>query len=364
VAEQNFILTHAVWKKITATNDSALVWLRDKGTEGQIFIARTSVINSDTIIVGSQEETNAGISKETAIVLKRDERLKIRANTNACCYYALFFDSRPETSDTATISVQNPVSPVDVMVSDQVTPFNDFYFLQAIGAPTTLTAATLVEDPPTTPGTIISVASVTNISIGNLLVIVSGISGEERFYIGEVIAINALDVTLDNPMDFAFQIGDSVVSTTRDLNVNGSITPQVFEIRAGGAGSTIQLDITRLIMQCLTDTPVDLSKFGDIAGGLTYGMLLRENNGRLLNKWNVKTNGDLAILAYDWDPTAASNPVQGQDGFKWRYTLAGQDKHGVAFRVGPNSTLQLIIQDDLTSIDLLHCIGANHEVIP
>ncbi len=364
MATQTFTLEHNVWRLLTAANESALIWIRAKSAEGFIFLHRSDTPQGDIIAVGSQDETDAGLSTDTALIINRDERIQARPDALGCVYYAVYVDSRPETVDDALLTVQAPLANIDVLVGDQVSPFNDFFFLQAIGAPTTLTADTVLEDPPTSPGTIFAVASVANFSIGTVALIVSGVSGEERFYIGEVTAINALNVTCDSPMDFAFADGDTVIAATKDLNVNGSVTPQVFEIRAGGPTSTLNFDGTRMIMKCLTDTAVDLSKFADIIGGLTNGLLLRENNGRILNKWNVKTNGDFVILAYDWDPFAATNPVQGQDGFKFRYTLAGPDKHGVAFRFGPNSTLQLIIQDDLTTIAELQALLANHEVVP
>ena len=109
---------------------------------------------------------------------------------------------------------------------------------------------------------------------------------------------------------------------------------------------------------------VDLSKFGDIVGGLTKGLLLREkiDATTFKNKWNIKTNVEFALLGYDWEPFSAINPAQGQDGFKWRYTLAGQDKHGVVKRIGSDRSLQMIVQDDLTSQQSLTSVGGNHEV--
>lgn len=247
---------------------------------------------------------------------------------------------------------------VDVFIQDQTTPFDDFYFVQQIGIPTTITADTVFD------ARAITVASIADISIGDYIFIFSGVSGEDRFYEGTVLGISVLTLTMDNLIDFVFTSGDTVISTSKDLNVDGSVTPQVFQIRAGGAGSELEIDITRIIMQNLSATAVDLSKFADIIGGLINGLMLREqiNASTFKNKWNVKMNADFALFAYDWEPFAATNPAQGQDGFKWRYTISGQDKHGVAKRIGTDRSLQLIIQDDLTSLQSLFAIGANHEV--
>ena len=250
---------------------------------------------------------------------------------------------------------------LDVFIQDQTSSFNDFYFSQVIGSPTTLTA------PAVNTGfnRLIEVASIASISIGDYVGVFSGITGEGRFYFGEVLNIIGLEVELDTPIDYTFEVGDPVISTTRDLNVDGSITPQEFTIRAGGPGSILEVDITRLIAECLTDGIVDLSRFGDIIGGLNIGLVLQETlpGGVIKNKWNVKTNGELLNLAYDWIPFAKSKPNEGIDGFKWRYSLAGQDKHGVVKRVGPDSTLCLLVQDDLSQLAKFRVLGANHEVV-
>ena len=365
MSDTNFTLTHNVWRLLTQENESAIMWVRAV-SEGNVYLHRSCTAQGDNIAVGSQDETDAGISIDTAMDITRTQSLtpiEARPDVLECVYYAVYVDPRLNTVDTAVLAVAAPIADRGVVLQDQITPFNDFFFLQAIGQ-TTLTAPTVVENPPTTPGTILNVASVASISIGDTLLVFSGVSGEERFYIGDVTAINTLAVTCDSPMDFAFEASDVVVSATKDMNVNGSVTPQIFEIRAGGVGSTLEIDLTRLIMQCLTSGAVDMSKFGDIVAGLTNGLLLRENNGVILNKWNVKTNGELAALAYDWNPLLATNPAIGQDGFLWRYTLSGQDKHGVAFRVGPTRTLQMIVQDNLSTITTLRTLAANHEVIP
>lgn len=247
---------------------------------------------------------------------------------------------------------------IDVFIQDQTTAFDDFFFIQQIGSPTTLTADTVFDSYT------VDVASIADISIGDTIFIFSGVTGEERFFRGIVLGIAVLTLTLDRQMDFVFDSGDTVISTTEDLNVDGSVTPQVFEIRAGGPTSTLEFDITRILMENLSASAVDLSTFGDIAGGLTRGLQLREKitATTFKNKWNIKQNKDFALLGYDWEAFAATNPAQGQDGFKWRYSLAGPSKHGVVKRIGSNSSLQLIVQDSLLTLISLTAIGGNHEV--
>lgn len=265
----------------------------------------------------------------------------------------------PDTGQTARVEANGGLA---VNLQDQTSAFDDFFFVQPIGIPTALDG-NITFDPDVQQYTI-DVLSIANISIGDLIFIFSGVSGEERFYQGIVLGISVLQLTMDRPIDFPFEDGDVIISTTKDLNVDGSVTPQIFEIRAGGVGSTLEFDITRILIENLAASAVDLSTFGDIVGGLDRGLQLRDKLSatEFKNKWNVKQNKDFGLLGYDWIPFAAANPVQGQNGFLWRYTIGGTDKHGVVKRIGTNKSLQILVQDNLLSQTSLTAIGGNHEV--
>lgn len=250
---------------------------------------------------------------------------------------------------------------LDVVKQSNTSPWNDFYFVQANGAPTTLTAAV----PSAGDTRELSVASIANISIGDWLGVFSSASGEERYYWAEVQDINGLVLTMQTLIDFPFDIGSVVLSTTKNMAVDGSVTPQVFSIQAGGAGGDLAIDISRVMMACLCDSAVDLSKFADIVGGLPRGLYLRvKENGVYRNKMIAQTNFQLAGFAYDWTPFSASNPQQGQDGFTWRFSLGGEDKHDAVSRVegGNIGTLEWVVQDNLSTIVDLESVGANSEV--
>ena len=290
---------------------------------------------------------------------KGDVNYLEKNNTNA------LIEDENGINQRGVLSITTPAGgSTDVNVQDQTTAFDDFFFIQQIGSPTALDGDITFD--PDVPQYTIDVLSIADISIGDTIFIFTGVTGEERFFDAVVLGISVLTLTLDRPVDFSFEDGDIVISTTKDLNVDGSVTPQIFEIRAGGAGSTLEFDITRIIIENLSATAVDLSTFGDIAGGITRGLQLRDKLSATTfkNKWNVKQNREFGLLAFDWDPFAAANPVQGQDGFLWRYTIGGQDKHGVVKRIGTNRSLQLIVQDNLTTLTTLTVIGGNHEVEP
>lgn len=254
----------------------------------------------------------------------------------------------------------------DVVKQSNTKPWNDFYFVQANGVPTTTTAAV-----PTAGDTrILSVASVANISVGDWLGVFSGDVEDptvERYYWAEVESINVLDLTMDILIDYTFPSGATVLSTTRNMATDGSVTEQVFAIQAGGGGGDLEIDISRVMLGALTDGTVNLGKFADIAGGLTRPFYLRvKENGVYRNKLAAKTNFDLALFAYDWQPFAAINPQEGQDGFVWRFSIGGEDKHDAVSRVsgGNIGSLEWVNQDALQTIVTLESVGANSEVTP
>lgn len=239
---------------------------------------------------------------------------------------------------------------LDVFVQDQTTPPLDLYFIQQIGVPNTLAVAGAIDDMS------ITVTSDAGFTVGNRIGI---FSGGGRFYFGQLLAKPGANVlNLDTPLDFAFPIGSPVLAATRELNVNGSVTPQTFEVRGTG---TFEIDITRIIISMITTTAVDLSLFGNLVA-LTNGIVLRRTDTVTRNIWNIKTNLDMLNLSFDFELFAATNPVQGIDGLGVRYTFAGQDKHGVAVRLGLDDSLELIVQDNLTGLTQFRMIAQGHVV--
>jgi hypothetical protein len=244
----------------------------------------------------------------------------------------------------------------DVAIQDQTTPSFDLFFIQAINAPTALSNAVEIDD------TSLVVDSVANFSAGNYLGVFSPIAGGGRFLFAEVISVVGNTITIDSPIDFAYGAGSNVISTTRELNVNGAGTSQTFNVRVS-APATISVDITRVMIQITTDDPPAFDEFGDIVGGLINGVVLRRANDVTRNIWNVKTNSEFANLAYDMTTYQQTGP-QAVNGIAVRYTFSGQDKHGVTVRLEPGDSLELIIQDDLSSLNSFRVIAQGHLVDP
>ena len=262
-----------------------------------------------------------------------------------------------EDEDNGWVTLKNGKRALIVASGDDAMPKApaDQFFSISNGDPTTLA------DPAVMDTYTIRVVDPANFSIGDVVVLTTLTAS----YVGVVLIVVADVLTLDSLINFAYPAGTPASSRSREMNVNGSVTPVKFEIFIPPGTIIDQINVCRLLMQCLTTAAVDLSKFGDIVGGLTRGLLLRgvpdpPSGFPITNSWNAKTNGELALLAFDWDPQDAQNLQQGQHGFLWRYSWGGDDKHGLIPSVNIGDKIELIVQDDLTTIlDLKTIYGGN-----
>lgn len=240
-------------------------------------------------------------------------------------------------SSIARVSV---VGTADVALQDQTTNPVIVKFNKVHNS-TTLTAATSKDDKT------ITVASTTGIIDGSYIILFN--PTEERFYFGTAIGAPVGSVvTVDTPLDFEFPIGTYVDVAITNMAVDGSSTTQIFGLRGTSAppGVDVKVDITRLIFTMVTDSPISLSKFGDLAK-LTNGVVLRKRDGIFNNIFNVKNNREIVNLMFDFNASASTNPAQGEDGFVSRLTFAGQNKIGVVIRLPVGEDLEILIQDNL-----------------
>jgi hypothetical protein len=238
----------------------------------------------------------------------------------------------------------------EVFIQDQTTPLVNLYFQQAKGAPTTITANVAIGDVT------FDVADATNYAIGDHVGVFTGVSGEGRYFFADVLNVSSLTITVDTPFDFAFESGDPTISSSRDLAVDGS-TPQTFSVVGS---SDFEIDITRLIFTMSMASTPDDGLFGNIAK-LTNGIVLRRTDGVTRNIFNIKDNGELAGQCYDLTYSTKSGGG-GTDGLRARYTFAGANKQGVTIRLGAGESLELIVQDNLSTITRFRVLAEGHEV--
>lgn len=245
---------------------------------------------------------------------------------------------------------------LEVEIASQISPPFVARFYKLYDGWVDLTVESIIGDH------IITVADATNAVIGQSVVISD--STNKRFFFGHVIAINGLNVTVDSPIDFTYAVGSQVAFASHDMNVNGSLAaPHIFGLRQAENPADpqldIEVDITRVLSSMTTTALGDLNDFGDIVGGLTNGMVLRKRyiDGSYGNIFNIKTNLDLALIAYDYDRYVAGNPGQGVNGQKWRMTFGGEEKMGTVIRLSTGEDLEWVIQDDLSSLVAFENVG-------
>jgi len=242
---------------------------------------------------------------------------------------------------------------LDVALQDQNTPII-IAKLSKIENETTLSVGASIDDMTITVTSSIGFAADKYLSIFDII--------SNRFYVGYIKGVAGSVITMDSPLDFAYPSGSFVTSGISNMAVDGSITPVIFGLRNTEETIGITADITRIMIHSHTINSVDLSKFGDIAGGLVNGIVLRKVDGSTRNIFNAKSNGEMAGIMFNFDILSAQNVNQGQNGFFGKLTFAGQNKIGVTIRLAPGEDLQLIVQDDLSSLDLFEITAEGHEV--
>jgi hypothetical protein len=240
---------------------------------------------------------------------------------------------------------------IPVNIQDQTSKALDLPFVQPTAPFTTLAADAFPEDRT------ITVASTTGFIDGAAIIVASPAGA---FYQGEQVGVAVGNViTLDTPLDVKCLTGCNVVVGTIGMNIDGSSTTQIFQIGPVGIETGIAVDITRIMGYIQSGVAMDDSTFGGLPA-LEYGIVLRNHNSEISNIWNVKTNGEIGLLCFD---SALSNRAPaGSFGFRFRNTYAGQTKHGVALRLLPGDTLEVLIQDNLTGLEVFTMMAQGHYV--
>lgn len=226
----------------------------------------------------------------------------------------------------------------------------DFYFIQPRIA-NILTAADATIDTHA-----IEVPGSSGILVGDYV----GVFWENRFYFGTVLAVvvSTTDtITFDSPLDYSYPTGSTVLTTTREMNVDATASRQIFQIGPVFDWQENQIDINRIIFHITDASTMEDTTFGGIAA-LTHGLFLRRvsADGTIQNYYNVKNNGELANLSFDLN--YPDKVPAGTYALRCRYTYNGKDKHGVAVRLSAGDTLQaIVLGDDLTDLSSFRMIA-------
>lgn len=256
----------------------------------------------------------------------------------------------PVTGQQAQVESNSALA---VNIQDQHSPAFDSPFAAVVGAPTTLTIDAVLD------AWSISVTTGHGLVANDIVLLQDLVSGR-AMQAGVVSIAGNNTVNLDTPVNFAYTSANTtVIEITTSLNVNGSVARQSFFFGTGAAG--LEIDVVRIMFQITTATAPLITDFGDIAGGLARGLILRSTNSVYTNLWNVKTNAELALLMYDVQVYEADKSFQAT-GLAGRLTYGGSSKHGVTLRLVPGELLELIVQDDLTDLLTFKMSAAGHVV--
>ncbi|MCK5603938.1 hypothetical protein KAR91_18770 [Candidatus Pacearchaeota archaeon] len=249
------------------------------------------------------------------------------------------------------VSISSPLESngaIPINIQDQTTEIIDLHMEQHLGD-ITLSANTAIDD------TDVDVVAGHGAIAGNALCFAE--SGRHSQVI--VLSATATNIVFDTPLDFAYTTSADVCRAEIDMAVDGSSVSQIYRIKPPTGA---EWDIVRVLFHIEDTTAMDDGTFGG-ATALTNGLVLRVKNGITKNIFNVKTNGDFAERAYDRE-YVAKPPAGTGHAMNVRRTFGGQDKNGVVIRLnGDNGDeLQIIIQDDLTDLDVFHSIVQGHVV--
>jgi hypothetical protein len=269
----------------------------------------------------------------------------------------------PGGATVQSVGITSPIDPdgsLRTRQQDQTTDPVDLYFVQPLGAPTTLATDALADGANRN----ITLTDATGFVDGDVVGMVSG-DGSGRFLwavqIGAAVG-NVIELQL--PIDYAFSAATTVViRANANMAVDGSTTTQIFQI--GPVGDVVDIDITRVNGYIIDDSNMDDSGFGGIVGGLTYGVVLRrvKQNGDTHVYWVARTNGALAMIS-GGDLTYTDRAGgSGEYGARYRNTWNGPEKHDVVIRLSEGDTLEMLIQDDLSSLLEYYSMGQGQVVI-
>jgi len=250
-----------------------------------------------------------------------------------------------ETDGNIPVSIESPLEPngsVPVTLQDQTTPIV-IVPLHQMKSATTLATDAVIDTYS------FDVTDVTNFTDGSLIII-SDTDNSQVYFGKQIGAPSGNTINVDRPLDFTFVSGKYITTNNDDMAVDGSTSTQVFGLRRGVESDlNLTVDVTRVLPIIYTNTTPTLGDFGDISGGITHGVTLRKRDGNRVNIFNMKDNGDFASFAYDVEFLSAIGG--GQDGVHGRLTFAGQSKMGAVVRVAPDEDLEMIINDNLSSLN-------------
>jgi hypothetical protein len=254
-----------------------------------------------------------------------------------------------ESGNPITITRGN----LNVLAGDQITPPLDSLFAQSISN-FTISAPTVASgvDAGDLEYTFEATAGHGIVATDEILLLDT--AADKSFY-AEVLNVAVNTITVDRPIDHLFPTATTLGRiVTTEMAVDGSVTPQIFSLRAGA----VPVDSVRFLITMTDDTSMDDSRFGGIAA-LTRGLVLRIVNSFQKTIFCFKSNQEIKQFCYD--VSYSDRAPAGSFGLVARISFGGQSKHGVVLRISDDDVIQWVVQDDLTELTSLKVSVQGHE---
>ncbi|MFW6219954.1 MAG: hypothetical protein ACOC33_03865, partial [bacterium] len=262
--------------------------------------------------------------------------------------YLISYDgSFPTLESTDGIQiVVNVDRPQDIYISDQISPVVSIYAIYVEGT------ATLAQDTVVN-SRIVEFETGHGITTDDYL----NFYGENRFNQSRVIGVTGNTIALNAPMDVSFMTGDTVERGYKNMAVNGSVTPLIFEAKPL---MTADWDVCEIVFYIEDNAAMDNGKFGGISA-LPRGVLVRKNNHVFDNIIEINSNGDLCVAGdLKYDDRASGSGVYSVCG---KISFCDRSKYGVAVRILKNvDKFEITIQDDLSALTKFYVAIHGHVV--
>jgi len=181
-----------------------------------------------------------------------------------------------------------------------------------------------------------------------------------NFFQAEVLSVSWNVVTIDRPFDYGFTINTSSQRTTKEMNIDWSITKQVFRVTP--VWLDVKFDILKVNFHMESWSPMDNWLFWSLPK-LAKWLVLRKKDWVFKSIFNAKTNGEFShhceYIQYDTKAPSWVYWLKIIKHFNW------QENHWVVVRLDPekNEQLEIIIQDNLIGLTEFHVTVQGHVVI-
>lgn len=191
------------------------------------------------------------------------------------------------------------------------------------------------------------VASAVGFAIGNHVEISS--ATEQEIVLPVITNIAGTTITLNQPLDNAYLIGDAFELATVDMNVTGTLGAPISYTVAPEAGDIWH--IVRLNIEMTHTSAGDNGLFGDLAA-LTNGVVVRVYKGglglyRTVTNW--RTNSDMVTDFYNVTYAARSGGG-GAFGTNGQFSILNSGSI-IVLNGDDGDLMEILIQDDLSGLN-------------